>query len=86
MGLREGVLIYAQDPGDPEDPTEGNLVHSVEVKHAGTLLHTYRLPLAGSNADVEANIVRLADWITARTAIRNSSDARCLQMGSGGSA
>nr|WP_249420519.1 McrC family protein [Rhabdothermincola salaria] len=62
-GLDEGILIYAEDPDSPADAPR---VHTVRTTTAGTLLHTYRVPLAGSHRELEAEVVTLADWIAHR--------------------
>jgi 5-methylcytosine-specific restriction enzyme subunit McrC len=62
MNLPEGVLIYAQDPVDPAAGS-GQQVHTIEVLNSQKVIHTYRLPLTGSNADVELALKRLAGWI-----------------------
>lgn len=66
MSLDEGVLIYAQDPGDADDDTSGERVHTVEIRNVATELHVYRLPLSGSNAEVEAGLDELGTWLLQR--------------------
>lgn len=76
LGLDDGVLIYAQRP-DPspggssddaliEDPLGDEPVHSVRILNTTTTLHVYRLPLVGSNDEVEAGLVNLAEWVHGR--------------------
>lgn len=65
MGLKEGVLIYAQDPGDDADPISEELVHTVRVRNTDKVIHVFRLPLDGRNEDVEAGLRTLGDWIAA---------------------
>jgi 5-methylcytosine-specific restriction enzyme subunit McrC len=56
LGLPEGVLIYClADDGIPE--------RSMTVRHAGKVLHTRAVDLAGEPAAVAAEIEALADWI-----------------------
>jgi 5-methylcytosine-specific restriction enzyme subunit McrC len=65
-GLGEGVLVYAQDPGDEQDPLHGQLVNTAVVRNSRHLLHVYRLPLTGGITGVEDAMARLADWIVDR--------------------
>lgn len=69
MDLDEGVLVYAQDPGDVGDPIGEELVHTVRVRNTDKSVHVYRLPLAGSNDEVEAALENLASWIHQRAGI-----------------
>jgi 5-methylcytosine-specific restriction enzyme subunit McrC len=66
MGLSEGVLIYAQDPGDTADPLGDDLVHSSQIRNTETTLHVYRVPMSGTAADLERSVQRLAEWIAQR--------------------
>ena len=68
MSLDEGVLVYAQDPGDADDPIGDERVHSARIRNTGTDIHVYRLPLGGSNDDLEAAMAELSDWIARRCA------------------
>lgn len=76
LGLDDGVLIYAQRPdeattaaGDDliDDRLGDELVHTVRIRNTSTSLHVYRLPLTGTNDQVEAGLVNLADWIHGRS-------------------
>lgn len=86
MDLDDGVLIYAQQP-DPAEPSTAatdpglydierddpdRLVHSIRVDNSSKTLHVYRLPLTGSNEDVEAGIRDLAEWIAGRSSYRTT--------------
>lgn len=55
LDLREGVLIYCQADGEPE--------REVVVRHAGRILRTYPLSLAGSADQVEAAVANLSGWL-----------------------
>lgn len=66
MSRREGVLIYAQDPGDADDPIGNERVHTVRIRNTDTQIHVYRVPLSGSNQDLEVAMEQLAAWITGR--------------------
>jgi 5-methylcytosine-specific restriction enzyme subunit McrC len=76
LGLDDGVLVYAQrpDPGaataseDSEiaDDLGDEPVHTVRIVNTSTRLHVYRLPLTGTNAQVEAGVDQLAEWILRR--------------------
>lgn len=57
LGLDQGVLIYAQSD-------DGDVDHNLAVVNSGHRLTTYRLNLAGSPADLEESVARLATWIT----------------------
>lgn len=67
MGLREATLIYAQDPGDQDDPIGGSRVHTSVVRNAGTELHVYRVPVTGTNEELDGALVGLARWIAERS-------------------
>ncbi len=85
MDLPEGVLIYAQDPDDPAAGS-GSHVHSIAVRNSGKVIHTYRLPLSGSNTSVESALKNLADWIDLRPdSSVIESVSRTLDRGWGGS-
>ncbi len=59
LDLPEGVLIYClEDGGRPE--------RTVTVRHAGKLLHTRAIDLAGPPDSVTAEINQTADWIAIR--------------------
>lgn len=60
LRLAEGVLIYCQTDGEPPD-------RGVVVRHAGTVLWTYRLDMSGSPGTVEAQVRDLADWIASKS-------------------
>jgi 5-methylcytosine-specific restriction enzyme subunit McrC len=67
MGMDEGVLIYAQDDDSPIAPTDaGPPIRTIEVRNTSILLHVYRLPLTGTNDQVEAGLRALADWMRTR--------------------
>jgi len=82
LSVNEGVLVYAQrtetseatpdGDGDIQDVIGDDLVHTVEVVNTDKRLHVYRLPLSGSNDEVEAALVQLANWIRARVAALDS--------------
>ena len=55
LGLPRGVLIYCDTDGPAPAPPR-----SVEVRHAGTVLETFRVRLAGSAADITEELDRLA--------------------------
>ncbi|MGZ4665262.1 MAG: McrC family protein [Frankiaceae bacterium] len=59
LGLREGVLVYAQ--ADDEPPSR-----SVTVRHSNVLLHTHRLDIGGGSAQLARAVRGLASWIAAR--------------------
>ena len=63
MELDEGVLVYCQDSDDEPE-------HSLAVRNSGKTLWTYRLPMAGTVAQVEGQIHTLGEWVTDRTAAR----------------
>ncbi len=67
MALDEGVLVYAQDPGDPADPLDGDLVHTAHIRNTSKVIHVYRIPMGGSSAELEAAVARLADWVAQRS-------------------
>jgi 5-methylcytosine-specific restriction enzyme subunit McrC len=64
LDLREGVLIYCQADGEPE--------REVIVRHAGTILRTYPLSLAGSADQVEAAVSALPGWLVEHAAASES--------------
>ena len=77
LDLPEGVLIYCLDANrdsDTDEPEAGALlagtggpaVRSVQVRHAGKVLHTYALDLSGTTEDVATNLSELARWIEQR--------------------
>lgn len=66
LSLGEGVLIYAQDPGDVADPIGDERVHSVRIRNTEKILHVYRLPLTGTNEELEDELSELAEWIVTR--------------------
>lgn len=78
LGLEDGVLIYAQrpdtrSPGSADDviiddPLGDEPVHTVRIRNTSTSLHVYRLPLTGTNAQVEDGLSELAQWILRQTA------------------
>jgi 5-methylcytosine-specific restriction enzyme subunit McrC len=87
LDLPEGVLIYCLDANRP-DGADGNAdseagppatevsapaIRSVQVRHAGKVLHTYALDLSGTADDIEGNLGRLANWIVDRAAARAKS-------------
>lgn len=84
LGLDDGVLIYAQRPTAAaadamlddliDDPFDTELVHTVRIRNTTTSLHVYRLPLTGTNAEVEAGLTSLAGWLLARTRGTSPSD------------
>ena len=68
MSLQEGVLVYAQDPGDADDLIEtSERVHTVRIRNTDKAIHVYRLPLTGSNQDLEQGLEDLATWILLRS-------------------
>ncbi len=76
LGLDDGVLIYAQLPDESsagendaiiDDPLGDEPVHTVRIRNTSTSLHVYRLPMTGTNDQVEAGLVNLADWIHHRS-------------------
>lgn len=75
MNLSEGVLIYAQDPDD-QSIDSGDQVHSIAVRNSGKVIHTYRLPLTGSNADVEGALKDQSAWVARRDVLEEQSDIR----------
>lgn len=70
MDLREGVLIYAQDPGDSDDPlpSDGGRwpVHTVRIRNTSTDIHVYRLRLDGTNDQLDQAVADLATWLLGR--------------------
>lgn len=64
LDLREGVLVYCQADGEPE--------REVVVRHAGTILRTYPLSLAGSADQVEAAVSALSGWLVEHAAASGS--------------
>lgn len=66
MSLDEGVLVYAQDPGDADDPIGDERVHTVQIRNTSKRAHVYRLPLSGTNANLEQGLADLAEWIMTR--------------------
>lgn len=76
LGLDDGVLIYADraetSPTGPDeeeridDPLGEEPVHTVRIRNTTTSLHVYRLPLTGTNAEVEAGLLELARWVQGR--------------------
>ena len=77
LDLPEGVLIYCLDANrdsDTDEPEAGALlagtggpaVRSVQVRHAGKVLHTYALDLSGTTEDGATNLSELARWIEQR--------------------
>jgi 5-methylcytosine-specific restriction enzyme subunit McrC len=65
LDLPEGVLVYCQADGGPEQ--------EVRVRHAGKVLRTYPLSLAGSSTEVEASVRELARWIETNIATQDQS-------------
>lgn len=66
LDLPEGVLIYClADGGRPE--------RSVTVRHAGKVLHTRAIDLAGPPKAVAVEIQTLANWIAERAGARHRS-------------
>jgi hypothetical protein len=53
------LLIYCQADSSPPE-------HETVVRATGTRLWTYRLPMAGTTAEVEAGVEKLADWVMGR--------------------
>jgi 5-methylcytosine-specific restriction enzyme subunit McrC len=66
LRLSEGVLIYCQADGEAPE-------HEATVAATGSRLWTYRLPMTGTNADVEAAVVALGEWLKGR--VRRGSTA-----------
>ncbi|MGB6058120.1 MAG: hypothetical protein WBF71_07630, partial [Microthrixaceae bacterium] len=74
MRLPEGVLIYAQDPGDPNDPLTQvsgivDPVHTVRIRNSTIDVHVYRLRLDGTNQELDESIERLAEWVLTRARV-----------------
>lgn len=59
LGLPEGVLIYCRADGGRRERRESE----VTVRHAGKVLRTLPIDLAGPPDSVDAAIVEAADWI-----------------------
>lgn len=71
LRLSEGVLIYAQDPGDHDDPLvaavdAGDPVHTVRIRNTTTDIHVYRLRLDGTNEELDQSVERLSEWVLTR--------------------
>ena len=66
MRLPEGVLIYAQDPGDRNDPADrcgrspAHPVHTVRIRNTSIDIHVYRLRLDGTKPGARRE--RRASW------------------------
>ncbi len=54
-----------------DDPLGDEPVHTVRIRNTSTSLHVYRLPLTGTNDQVEAGLANLADWIHRRSRRRH---------------
>lgn len=67
LGLREGVLIYCAESGQP-------LPRRVEVRNSGALLHAHPIRASGRIEAVEASLAELADWIAVRAELGASID------------
>lgn len=80
MRLPEGVLIYAQDPGDPNDPlsqggSRADPVDTVRIRNSSIDVHVYRLRLDGTNQELDDSIERLAEWVLTRTRFQELNEA-----------
>lgn len=73
LGLRQGMLIYAQVDGD--DPER-----EIQVVNSGHRLTTYRLNLSGGLTDIEAAISQLARWIEDRAVPRPAHSVDQLEQ------
>jgi 5-methylcytosine-specific restriction enzyme subunit McrC len=64
LGVPEGMLIYCQCGGmaPPRD---------VRVRNLGTRLRTWPVDLSGGPADVDLQLLRLADEVDARADVRD---------------
>ncbi|MCB0960862.1 MAG: hypothetical protein KDB04_15245 [Acidimicrobiales bacterium] len=68
LGLDEGVLVYCRDDGDVP-PTV------VKVRNVDVQLHARAITLAGTPAEVDAEVRRLATWVLERVQARGSSSS-----------
>lgn len=80
LRLREGVLIYAQDPGDRDDPLIASAdavdpVHTVRIRNTSTDIHVYRLKLDGTNQELDQSVERLAEWVLTRVRLDELNEA-----------
>ena len=64
-GSKAEVVPVSPEPAPSADAAA---VSSVQVRHAGKVLHTYALDLSGTTEDVARNLDRLADWLEKRVA------------------
>ncbi|MBP8182200.1 MAG: hypothetical protein KAZ88_14605, partial [Acidimicrobiia bacterium] len=58
----------------------GSHVHSIAVRNSGKVIHTYRLPLSSSNAEVEDALLDLADWIAEQSEAPKTQSASANQV------
>ena len=63
---------------EPAPSAGGAAVSSVQVRHAGKVLHTYALDLSGTTEDIARNLDSLADWIEDRAAAALTPNASAL--------
>ena len=76
LDLPEGVLIYAlADGGRPQ--------RKVTVRHAGKVLHTMAINLAGPPTAVAHEITKLADWIVERVNSQQSATSNRMPVAGG---
>lgn len=61
LDLPEGLLIYCRDPEQQDVQLD-----SITVRNADKVLHTWGVDMSGSSTEVEAEVERLADWISKR--------------------